>query len=102
MFPLCILNRWKNYFCLLLNVHSVNDVRQTEIDTAESVPCMADTATKLLKRYISTGNVKLSEELIQAGGNTLRSGIYRLSYLEYGRIATVMNGISSCAYLRRR
>jgi hypothetical protein len=30
-----ILNRWKNYFCQLLNVHGVNDVRQTEIHTAE-------------------------------------------------------------------
>jgi hypothetical protein len=24
-----ILNKWKNYFCLLLNVHGVNDIRQT-------------------------------------------------------------------------
>jgi hypothetical protein len=30
-----ILYRWKNYFCQLLNVHWVNDVRQTEIHTAE-------------------------------------------------------------------
>jgi hypothetical protein len=28
-----ILNRWTN--CQLLNVHGVNDVRQTEIHTAE-------------------------------------------------------------------
>jgi hypothetical protein len=30
-----ILNRWKNYFSLLLNVHSVSDVRQIEVHTAE-------------------------------------------------------------------
>jgi hypothetical protein len=30
-----ILNRWRNYFSQLLNVHSVNDVRQVEIHTAE-------------------------------------------------------------------
>jgi hypothetical protein len=30
-----ILNGWKNYFCQLLNVPGVNDVRQTEIHTAE-------------------------------------------------------------------
>jgi hypothetical protein len=30
-----ILARWMNYFSQLLNVHSVNDVRQTEIHTAE-------------------------------------------------------------------
>jgi hypothetical protein len=29
-----ILNRWKNYFCQLLNVHDVND---REINTAESL-----------------------------------------------------------------
>jgi hypothetical protein len=30
-----ILNRWKNYFSQLLNVHSVSDVRQIEVHTAE-------------------------------------------------------------------
>jgi hypothetical protein len=30
-----ILARWKNYFSQLLNVHGVNDVRQTEIHTEE-------------------------------------------------------------------
>jgi hypothetical protein len=30
-----ILNRWKNYFCQRLNINGVNDVRQTEIHTAE-------------------------------------------------------------------
>jgi hypothetical protein len=30
-----ILNRWKNYFSQLLNVHNVSDVKQTEVHTAE-------------------------------------------------------------------
>jgi hypothetical protein len=30
-----ILNRWKNYFSQVLNVHRVSDVRQIEIHTAE-------------------------------------------------------------------
>jgi hypothetical protein len=30
-----ILNRWKNYFSQLLNVHNVSDVRQIEIHMAE-------------------------------------------------------------------
>jgi hypothetical protein len=30
-----IFNRWKNYFCQLLNAHGVNNVRQTEIHIAE-------------------------------------------------------------------
>jgi hypothetical protein len=30
-----ILPKWRNHFFQLLNVHRVNDVRQTEIHTAE-------------------------------------------------------------------
>jgi hypothetical protein len=30
-----ILNRWKNYFCQLLNIHGVSDVRQTEMYTLD-------------------------------------------------------------------
>jgi hypothetical protein len=26
---------WKNYFCHLLTVHGINDVRQTEMNTAD-------------------------------------------------------------------
>jgi hypothetical protein len=33
--PYKILNRWKNYFCQLLNVDRVGGVRQTEMHTAE-------------------------------------------------------------------
>jgi hypothetical protein len=32
-----ILNRWKNYFSQLLNVHNVSDVRQIEVHMAESL-----------------------------------------------------------------
>jgi len=30
-----ILARWRNYFSQILNVHGINDVRQTEIHTVE-------------------------------------------------------------------
>jgi hypothetical protein len=30
-----ILARWRNYFSQLLNLHGVNNVRQTELHTAE-------------------------------------------------------------------
>jgi hypothetical protein len=33
--PHNILNRWKNYFSQLLNVHRVSDVRQIEIHTTQ-------------------------------------------------------------------
>ena len=53
-----ILARWRNHFSLLLNVHGVNDVRQTEIHTAQ--PLMSETsafkvelATEKLKRHKS-------------------------------------------------
>jgi hypothetical protein len=32
-----ILNMWKNYFCQILNVHGINNVRQTEMHAAESL-----------------------------------------------------------------
>jgi hypothetical protein len=31
------LNRWKNYFSQLLNVHNVSDVRQNQVHTAEAL-----------------------------------------------------------------
>ena len=33
----CNLARWKKYFCVVFNVHGVNEVRQTEIHTAEPI-----------------------------------------------------------------
>jgi hypothetical protein len=77
------LNRWENYFFQLLNVHGVNDVRQTEIHTAE--PLVPETssseveiAIEKLKRCKSPGIDQIPAELIQAEGNTLRSEIYKL------------------------
>jgi hypothetical protein len=49
-----ILNRWKNYFSQLLNVLSVNNVRQIEIHAAEpllsdSIPSEFEITTTKLK-----------------------------------------------------
>jgi hypothetical protein len=70
-----IFNRWKNYFCQLLNVHGVNDVRQTEIHTAEplvSEPSSVEVeiAIEKLKRYKLPGIDQILAELIEVGGNT--------------------------------
>jgi hypothetical protein len=78
------LNRWKNYFYQLVNVHGVNDVRQTEIHTAEPLvseprSSEAEIAIEKLKRYQSPGIDRIPAELIQAGGNTLRSEIHKLN-----------------------
>jgi hypothetical protein len=68
-----ILNRWKNYFCQLLNVHGVNDVRQTEIHVAEplvpeSISSEVEIAVMKSKRYKPPGIDQIPAELIQAGG----------------------------------
>jgi hypothetical protein len=73
-----ILNRWKNHYSQLLNVHRVSDVRQTEIRTAEplvpeSSPCQFEIAIAKLKRFKSLGSDEIPAELIQAGGEILRS-----------------------------
>jgi hypothetical protein len=80
--PHKILNRWKNYFCQLLNVHRAGGVKQTEIHTAEVfVPEPSasedEVAIGKLKRYRSPGVDQIPSELIQAGGETLRSGIHK-------------------------
>jgi hypothetical protein len=68
-----ILNRWKSYFSQLLNVHSVNDIRQIEIHTAQPlVPAssllVVEIATTKLKKYNSPGSAQILAEVIQKGG----------------------------------
>jgi hypothetical protein len=78
-----ILNRWKNYFSHLLNVHNVSDVRQIEVQTAEPlVPgpsnMEVEIATEKFKKYKSPGNDQIPAELIHAGGEILLSAIHNL------------------------
>jgi hypothetical protein len=68
-----ILNRWKKYFCQLLNVHGVNDVRQTEIHTSEQLapePSSFEVEIDIgkLKRYKLPGIDQIPAELIQGQG----------------------------------
>jgi hypothetical protein len=67
-----ILNKWKNYFSQLLNVHNVSDVWHREVHTAEPlVPgpnrLEVETAIAKLKKYNSPGSDQILAELIQAG-----------------------------------
>ncbi|KAJ4438181.1 hypothetical protein ANN_14120, partial [Periplaneta americana] len=80
-----ILNRWKNYFALLLNVHrpSRNDQDEIEIQTAEPFipePTLSEVeiAIENLKKYKSPGIDQIPAELIQEGGSALYSEIYKL------------------------
>jgi hypothetical protein len=78
-----ILARWRNHFFQLLNVHRVNDVRQTEIHTAEPlVPELSDSEVEMaiekLKRHKSPGIDQIPAEPIKAGGRTIPSEIHKL------------------------
>jgi hypothetical protein len=78
-----ILNRWKNYFSELLNVHNVSDVRQIEVHMARPlVPgpshLEVEVAIAKLKNYKSPGSDQIPAELIQAGGEILLSEIHKL------------------------
>ena len=59
-----ILARWKNHFSQLLNVHGVNDVRQTDIHTAgplvlETSALEVEMAAPLMPRLRLIGAVPL-------------------------------------------
>jgi hypothetical protein len=84
-----ILNRWKNCFSQLLNVHNVSDVRQIEVHTAEPlVPCPcrleAEIAIAKLQKYKSSGSDEIPVELIQAGGEILLSLQFTNSLILFG------------------
>jgi hypothetical protein len=73
-----ILNRWKNYFSHLLNVHNVSDVRQIEVHTVERlVPgpshLEVEIAIAKLEKYKSPGSDQIPAELIPAGDNLINS-----------------------------
>jgi hypothetical protein len=70
--PHKILNRWTNYFCLLLNVHGSGGVWETEMHTAESFmqePSASEVefAVGNLKSYKSPGFDQIQAEVFQAG-----------------------------------
>ena len=68
-----ILARWRNYFTQILNVHGVNDVRQTEVHTAEPLlvpePSVSEVelAIEKLKSHKSLGVDQIPAELIKVG-----------------------------------
>jgi hypothetical protein len=78
-----ILNGWKNYTSLLLNVYRVSDVKQIEIHTSEPLvpdpsPFEVEIACVKLKKYKVPGSDPIPAEVIQAGGETSWSEIHKL------------------------
>jgi len=68
-----------------MNVHGVNDVRQTEMHTAESLilepSCSeAEIVIEKLGMYKSPGTDQIIAEIIQVGGSTLHSKIHKFIY----------------------
>jgi hypothetical protein len=62
-----ILNRWKNHFCWLLNVHGDHDVGQIEIHITEPLVCEPssfedDIASKQLKGMNSQVLIKFQHK----------------------------------------
>jgi hypothetical protein len=81
--PQNILNRWKNFFNQVLNIHGVHDVRQMDIHTAEPLvpePSLIEVEIAIgkLKSYKSAGTDQTPAKLIKAGGNIKPSEIHRL------------------------
>ena len=67
-----IVARWRNYFSQLLNVHGINDIKYTDIHTAEPlVPepsaFEVDLVIEKLKSHKSPGIDQIPAELIKAG-----------------------------------
>ena len=73
----------RKYFCKLLTVHGVNEIRQTKIHKAEppvpdSSTFVVEIAIERLKRHKSPGISQIPAEVIQAGGRTIRSEIHEV------------------------
>jgi hypothetical protein len=78
-----VLNRWKNFFKQVLNVHGIYDVKQMDIHMAEPLvpdPSLVkvEIAMGKLKRYKSLGMDQILAKLIKAGDETLCSEIHKL------------------------
>jgi hypothetical protein len=77
------LSRWRKYFFQLLNVHGVNDVRQTEIHTTEHLvpqPSAFEVEMPIeeLKSHKSPGIDQIPAEMNKTGSIKIPYEIYRL------------------------
>jgi len=78
-----ILARWRNHFSQLLNIHGVNDIRQTEIHTAEPlVPepnaFEVELTTENLTSHKSPNIKQIPAEMIKRGCRTIPCEIHKL------------------------
>jgi hypothetical protein len=77
-----ILAKWRNHFSQLLNVHGINDVRQTETHTATPTmpePNAFEVEMDIEKlKHKSPGFDQIPAELIKAGSRKIHSQIHKL------------------------
>jgi hypothetical protein len=71
--PQNVLNRWKNFFNQVLNVHGVHNVKQKDIQTAEPLvpePSLVEVEIAIgkFKSYKSLDIDQIPAELIKVGG----------------------------------
>jgi hypothetical protein len=81
--PQNVLNRWKNVFNQVLNIHGVHDVRQMDIHMVEPLmpePSLVEVKIAIgkLKSYKSPGTDQIPAKFIKAGGETLNTETHRL------------------------
>ena len=102
-----ILARWRNHFSQLLNIHGVNDVRQTEIHTAEPLlpePSAFEVALAIEKQksHKSPGIDQIPAELIKAGGRTICYEIHKIIISIWNKENCLRSGRSRSLYLSIR
>jgi hypothetical protein len=75
-----ILNRWKNYFSQLLNVHNFSDIRQIEVNTIEPGPSHLEVAIAIANLKGRNCHVvnKFHQNVIKVRGEILLSAIHKL------------------------
>jgi hypothetical protein len=98
-----ILYRWKNYYSQLLNIRRVSDGRQIEVHTPEQLvpdlsPFDVETAIAKSKSYKLSGSEQIPAELIQAGGEILRSEIHKLINSIWNKDNCLISGRSLLLY----
>jgi hypothetical protein len=85
-----VLNRWKNFINLVLNIRGVHNVRQMDVHMAELLvpePSLVkvEVAVGKLKSYKSPGTDQILAKFIKTGGEILCSEIHKL-------ICSIWNG----------
>jgi hypothetical protein len=103
LFADCRLNRWKSYLSQLLNIQRVSDIRQVEIHTAEPlvpdpIPFEVEIVIAKLEKQKLSGSDQILAKLIQAGGETLQTVIYKLINLFVIWKNCLINGRSLLLY----